>query len=115
MYAQCDVNGNEYLLLEAFIIYRKNGSTLSVEDKKVVIKGKEIVRKSTASWNICCKSKDGSTSWEKLSNLKELHPIRVVEYAVAQGIEYKPAFNWWVYHVLKERAQIIFMVRKCSA
>ena len=39
MYAQCDVNGNGYLLLEAFINHQKNGPALSVEDQKVVIKG----------------------------------------------------------------------------
>ena len=37
MYAQCDVDRNEYLLLEAFINHRKNGSVLSVEDQKIVI------------------------------------------------------------------------------
>ena len=41
IYTQCDVNGNEYLLLEAFINYRKNVSALSVEDQKVVIEGKK--------------------------------------------------------------------------
>ena len=30
MYAQCDVNWNEYLILEVFINHRKNGSALSV-------------------------------------------------------------------------------------
>ena len=39
MYAQCDVGRNDSLLLEAFINHRKNGSTLSVDDQKVVIKG----------------------------------------------------------------------------
>ena len=39
MYAQCDVNRNEYLLLEALINHRKNISALLVEDQKVVIKG----------------------------------------------------------------------------
>ena len=32
IYAQCDDNGSEYLLLEVFIDHRKNGSALSVED-----------------------------------------------------------------------------------
>ena len=54
MYAQCDVDGNEYLLLEAFINHQKNSSALSVEDKKDVIKG-QTQRKSTAGWDICCK------------------------------------------------------------
>ena len=38
-YALCDVNGNEYLLLEMLIDHRKNGSALIVEDQKAVIKG----------------------------------------------------------------------------
>ena len=39
MYAQSNVDGSIYLLLEAFIDDRRNGSTLSVEDQKAVIKG----------------------------------------------------------------------------
>ena len=103
MYAQCDNHQNEYLLLEALINHRKNGSALSVEDQQIVVKGSETLRKSKGGWDICCKWKDGSTSWEKLSNLKELHPIQVAKYAIAQGIQHNPAFNWWVHHVLKKR------------
>ena len=55
MYAQCDVDSNEYLLLEAFIYHRKNESALSVEDQKIVVKGQETLQKSIADWDICCK------------------------------------------------------------
>ena len=48
------------------------------------------------------------------SNLKELHPIQIAKYALAQGIEHEPAIKWWVHHVFKERDQIIFMLRKHS-
>ena len=41
VYAQCDVNGNEYLLLEALINHRKDGSVLSVENQRVVLKGEK--------------------------------------------------------------------------
>ena len=58
MYSQCDVNGNEYLLLKAFIDDRKNGSALNVHDQKVVIEWLETLRKSTASRDICCEWKD---------------------------------------------------------
>ena len=88
MYAQYDVNGNEFLLLEAWINHKKNDSAVSVGDQKVVIKGQETLRKSTTGWDICCKWKDGSTSWAKLSNLMESHPIQVFKYAIAQDIEY---------------------------
>ena len=52
--AQCDVDGNKYLLLEAFIDLRKNGSALNVEDQKIVVKGQQTLRKSIAGWDICC-------------------------------------------------------------
>ena len=39
MYAQCDIDGNEYLLLEAFINHRKNGPALGVKNQKKVTKG----------------------------------------------------------------------------
>ena len=72
MYSQCDVKA----------------------DQKIVVKGQETLRKSTAGRDMCCKWKDGSTSWEKLSNPKESHPIQVIKYAIAQGIQHGPAFNW---------------------
>ena len=39
MYAQCDVDRNDHLLLEAFINHKENGSALIVKDQKVVVKG----------------------------------------------------------------------------
>ena len=57
------VNGNEYVLLEAFINHRKNGSPLNIDDQNIVVKWQETLKKSTASWDICCKWKDRSTWW----------------------------------------------------
>ena len=54
-------------------------------------------------------------SWEKLSDLKESHPLETTEYAVTMGIDHEPAFNWWVPHVLRKRDRIISAVAKCSA
>ena len=53
MYVQCDVDGNEFLLSKAFINHQKNGSALSIEDQKKIIRGQETMRKTTAYWNIC--------------------------------------------------------------
>ena len=36
---------------------------------------------------------DISTLWEKLSKLKESHPMQSTEFAVAQGIDHELAFN----------------------
>ena len=96
-YAQCDVDGNEYLLLEAFVNHRKNGSALSIEGQKMVVKGQEAL--GTAGWDMYCKWKDGSTLWEKLSYRNISHPIQVAKYAIVQGIQHEPALNWWVHHI----------------
>ena len=66
-------------------------------------------------WVICCKWKDGSTSWEKLSNCKESSPIQVAKYARSQGTDHDPAFNWWVPCLLKRRDRRISMMKLCSA
>ena len=43
MYVQCDVDGNEYLLLELIVDHRKD-LALSVEDQKVVVKWRETLK-----------------------------------------------------------------------
>ncbi len=70
------------------------------------------MKRSTIGWQVCCQWKDGSTSWENLADLKDSHPLETAEYAVTQGIDPKPSFNWWVPHVLKKRDRIISLVRK---
>ena len=94
MFAQCDEDGNEYVLFDAFVDFRKDGTALSIADQKVVVKGSPSLHCTTVGWQLCCQWKDGSRSWEKLSGLKESHPVQTAEYAVAQGIDHKPAFNW---------------------
>ena len=38
--------------------------------------------------------------------------MQTAEFAVAQGIDHKPAFDLWVKNVLKKRDRIIDSVRK---
>eukprot|EP00804_Cyclotella_cryptica_P021438 CCRYP_005781-RA/>CCRYP_005781-RA protein AED:0.29 eAED:0.29 QI:0/0/0/1/1/1/3/0/397 len=94
MFAQCDEDGNEYVLFDSFDDFRKDGTALSLADQKVVVKGRLSLRGTTVGWQLCCQWKDGSMSWGKLSDLNESHPVQTAEYAVAQGIDHKPSFNW---------------------
>ena len=41
--------------------------------------------------------------------------MQTAEYAVAQGIDHEPAFNWWVNAVPKKQHRIISFVKKRSA
>jgi hypothetical protein len=61
---------------------------------------------------LCVGWKDGTTSWERLADIKESNPVDVAEYAVGKDLQDKPAFVWWVPHVLKKRHHIISSVMK---
>ena len=116
MYAQCDADGNNYLLLESIVDHRRSTTALTYQDQ--IIKkenGRTYMRKSTAGWQLCVEWKDGSTSWQRLSDLKESHPVQVAEYAHSQSLMREPAFDWWAPHVLKRRDRIISLVKKRNA
>ena len=68
-------------------------------DAFVTVNGRQHEKKTTQGWSLCVEWKDGSTSWEKLSMLKESNPVETDEYAVAAGIQDEPAFKWWVPHL----------------
>ncbi len=115
MYVQCNVDGNEYLLLDSFVDVQKDHTTISLDKQKSIYNGREYMHHTTLGWHVCCKWKDGSTSWEKLSDIKELHPLQIAEYAVSMGVDHEPGFNWWVPHTLKKHDAIIALVKKRSA
>ena len=90
MYAQCDHEGNQYVLIDSLIDFRCSTNALCYDDQKVTTNVRTHYCRSTASWHLCCQWKDGSTSWCKLSDLKESHPIETAEYYVSQGLYGEP-------------------------
>ncbi len=113
MWAQCDVEGRQHLLLDAIVGHRKLDTAVAVADGTVVDRyGRKSPKKTTKGWDLCVKWKDETTSWVKLSDLKESNPVEVAEYAVAQGISQEPAFAWWAPFTLKKRDRIIAAVNK---
>lgn len=112
MYAQCDMDGNQQLLLQAIVDFRKDGHAVEVADMYVQRGNNRHLRKTTKGWHLCVEWKDGSTTWERLADLKESYPVEVAEYAIAQGIDHEPAFAWWAPYVLKRRNRIIAAVNK---
>jgi len=112
MLSQCDLHGRQYLLLDHITDHRSDDTAVKYSDRFVNINGKQHLRKTTMGWHLCVQWKDGSTSWERLSDLKESYPVEVAEYAVAHDLEKEPAFLWWVRHVLRKRDSIISAVKK---
>ena len=107
IYAQCDSEGNQFLLMESIVDHKSDGHAVEISDMFTITKGRKHMRKTTKGWQLCIQWKDGSTSLERLADMKESYPIEVAEYAVAKGIDQQPAFVWWVHHVLKKRRLII--------
>ena len=62
-------------------------------------------------WKLCIEWRDGSTSLERLSEMKELYPVLVSKYATAQEIIEEPLFVWWCPYVLRKRDRIIAGVK----
>jgi hypothetical protein len=113
MYAQYDPDRNHYVLLDSIIDHGQLDTAIRPSSQKVIgPDGRTYMKLSTIGWQVCCQWKDGSTSWENLADLKDLHPFETAKYAVTQGIDHEPAFNWWVSHVLKKRDRIISLVCK---
>ena len=103
---------NEYLLLDVLVDYQKDNNAISLSDQQTTVLSRPVAHKITAGWQISCQWKDSCTSWEKLSELKESYPVQIAEFAVVQGIDHEPAFNWWVKHMLKKRNKINVSIRK---
>ena len=64
-------------------------------------------RETTQGWHMLCQWKDSSTNWIALKDMKHSYPVQVAEYAFANKIDDKPAFAWWVPHVIKKRDQVL--------
>jgi hypothetical protein len=112
MLAMCDDEGNQYLLMKHIIDHKMEATAIAKEDAYIWDRGRKYPKKSTKGWKRCVEWKDGSTSWEPLSVLKESNPVDVAEYALSRGITDEPAFSWWVPYTLKKRIAIISAVNK---
>ena len=107
MYAQCDEDGQQYLLFGSILDHKTDGNSLLVADQYVVVRGRSSKQKTTKGWSLCVQWKDVTKTWKRLSDLKEFHSILVADYSLAQGISHEPAFNWLVNHVLNKIEAII--------
>jgi hypothetical protein len=58
----------------------------------IAASGNWNMKRTTAGWELCIEWKNGSTTWETLSNIKNSYPIQLADYAVTHNIDDEPAF-----------------------
>jgi hypothetical protein len=112
MYAQCDEEGNQFLMLQDIVGHTTDGHAVERADMYIRVGSNRQIRKTMKGWHLCVEWKDGTTSWERLADLKESNHVEVAEYAATKNLYDEPAFAWWVPHVLKKRNRIIAAVTK---
>jgi Reverse transcriptase (RNA-dependent DNA polymerase) len=112
LYSQVDAEGRRFVMLQEILDHQKDNSAVPKDDEFVVSNGKRVRRYTTKGWKLCILWKDGSTSWETLTSVKEAFPVEIAEYAVARKIAEEPAFSWWVPYTLKKKARIVAAVNK---
>ena len=59
MWDQCDVKGNEYLLMESIIDDKTDGHAVQKVDSFTYLNGRENLKNSTKGWHLCIQWKDG--------------------------------------------------------
>ena len=112
MFAQVDDEGNRHVIFDSIIDHRTDGSELKEHGAFTRLNnGGRRRRETTKGWEILIQWKDGSSSWEKLKDVKESYPVQLAEYAIQRKISHAPAFAWWISHVIKKRNRIISKIK----
>lgn len=112
LYSQVDEEGHHQVMMDEIVDHKSDNSAVQPDDGWVTVRGRRRRRITTKGWKLCVRWKDGSTSWEPLSDLKEAYPVQTAEYAVNNKLEHQPAFAWWVGAVLRRRDRIIISATK---
>ena len=107
IFEQLDEEGNRYRIIDDILDHKKDASAIPISDGEFVLNGQTHKKKTTRGWFLCIQWKDGSTSWERLKDLKESYPLELAQYAVANKLDKEPAFNWWVPFTIKRSKRLI--------
>jgi hypothetical protein len=81
IYEQLDDEGFAYTLFDSIVDHKCGPDAVSADDGFTEYHGRRVPMRTTRGWKLCVRWKDDSTSWIPLKDLKESHPVQVVEYA----------------------------------
>ena len=88
MYAQCDLDGQQHILMKSIVDCKKDSNAIpKVQAIVVDTRGMKSRRKTTKCWFLYVQWRAGTSTWESLAALKESKPVEVAEYAISQGAD----------------------------
>ena len=81
---------------------------ISVADGFLISRGgNKHPKKTTCGWELLPQMKEGFSKWVSLKDLKDSNPVKLYKYAMANKIEHKPYFAWWVTFTLQKCNRIV--------
>ncbi len=108
IFEESDADGHTNTLLYEIVDHKSSGEAVKMADKYILSRnGTKRIRQMTVGWKFLVEWTYGGRQWIPLKILKELNPVQVAEYVVAQNIADKPAFAWWIHYVLRKRDVIV--------
>jgi hypothetical protein len=95
------------------LVNHKKGKDALVDDDSAYYSTKSgrKPKRRNKGWRLLVEWKSGLPSWVPLTNMKDSYLIQIADYATANNLTNKPAFQWWVPFVLKKRARILRKVK----
>jgi uncharacterized protein YxjI len=108
VFSQVDGDGHRHFLFDSILGHQCDGSQMKEKDT-FVMSSNGVKRRieTTKGWEINIQWKDGSTTWNKLKDMKDAYPVDTTEYVIKNGLSELPAFRWWIPYVLKKQDRII--------
>ena len=74
--------------------------------------GNKHPKKKTRGWELPIQTKEEFSKWVPLKDLKERNLVKLANYAVANNIDLKPSFDWWLSLTLHKRNIILSNLQK---
>ena len=96
LFARVDEEVNRSVLYEDILDVGTDGTQVLQQDAFVTTSSITQLRVTIKKvWEVNLKWKDGSTTWNKLNDIKDSYPVQLLEYAAENRISEEPAFSWW--------------------
>ena len=100
-----------YQILDKIVDHCTNNQAISTDDLYIDTFSGRKIRKTWIGWELCCQWRNGEKSRVNLKYIKELYPLEISEYAVANKILEEAALYWWDKIALKCRNRMVNAVK----